>query len=267
MDKIAIVAGAGELPLIIINKIKQRREDFIVLAFQEIAKKEIEKLAGRVYWLHFGELNKLMTTLKKEQVRKLLFSGRIDKKLILQQTHFDKEAKDLLGKMKDKGDFSLLKTLADMFEKGSIELLSPYLYLNSFLTKKGTLGSKEPSEKEKKDIELGYKIAKNIAELDIGHTVVIKDGVIFAIETVEGTDAAILRGGNLAQKNAVVVKVARPEQDSRFDHPPVIGLNTIKTAVEANISVIAFEAGKTIVLEKEALIETCDANNIALVGI
>lgn len=268
MDRIAVIAGAGELPFLIINKIQKKRKAILVLALKGITNKEITKLSDRVYWLHLGEIEKLITILKESGIDKLIFSGKIDKKLLLlKNCHFDNKAKQFLSKMEDKGDLSLLGTLANIFEKEGIELLSPYLYLNSYLVGKGTLSKKKPSAAEMIDINLGWKIAKNIAHLDIGHTVVVKEGIIFAVESIEGTDSTIRRGGKLARGGAVVVKVARPNQDSRFDHPPVIGLDTLKVSSEAGISAIAFEAEKTIVLEKKSLIKGCNARNIALIGI
>ncbi len=278
MNRIAVVAGAGKLPFLIIDKIKKRREDALVLALKGITKKEIMKLGNRVCWLHLGELEKLIAILKEEGITKLIFSGRIDKRTLLQKHHFDSKVKQFLGKMKDKGDLSLLGTLANIFEEEGIELLSPYIYLNSYLVGKGILSKRKPSAREMMDIKFGWEIAKSIANLDIGHTVVVKEGIIFAVESVEGTDSTIRRGGKLAKKGAVVVKVARPvrnkflngssyNQDSRFDHPPVIGLNTLKISSQAGISAIAFEAEKTIVLEKDSIIKGCNANNIALIGL
>lgn len=277
-DRIAVIAGAGELPFLIIDKIKKRCEDILVLALKGITKKEIIKLGDKVYWLHLGELEKLIAILKEEGIRKLIFSGRIDKRLLLQQSHFDSKVKQFLGKMENKGDLSLLGTLANIFKEEKIKLISPYIYLNSYLVGKGVLSKRKPSAREMMDIKVGWKIAKSIANLDIGHTVVVKEGIIFAVESVEGTDSTIRRGGNLSKKGAVVVKVARPvrnkflngsryNQDSRFDHPPVMGLDTLKISSQVGISAIAFEAEKTIVLEKKALIKGCNTHSIALIGI
>jgi DUF1009 family protein len=267
MEKIAVIAGAGELPFLIIDKIKKRRGDALVLALEGITKKEIIKLGDKVYWLHLGELEKLIAILKEGGIKKLVFSGRIDKRLLLQQSHFDGKVKQFLRKMEDKGDLSLLGTLVNIFKEEKIKLLSPYIYLNSYLVGKGILSKRKPSTREMMDIKAGWKIAKSIANLDIGHTVVVKEGIIFAVESVEGTDSTIRRGGNLSKKGAVVVKVARYNQDSRFDHPPVIGLDTLKISSQVGISAIAFEAEKTIVLEKKSLIKGCNAHNIALIGI
>ncbi len=267
MDRIAVIAGAGELPFLIIDKIKKRREDVLVLALKGITKQEIKQLGKKVYWLHLGEFEKLITILKEAEIEKLIFSGRIDKKLLLNNAYFDSKVKQFLGRMKDKGDFSLLWTIANIFEQEGIELISPYLYLNSYLVGKGTLSKRKPNARETLDISLGWDIAKKIAHLDIGHTVVVKEGMIFAVESIEGTDDTIKRGGKLAGKGAVVVKVARYNQDSRFDHPPVIGLDTLKISSKVGISAIAFEAEKTIILEKTSLIKKCNAHKIALIGL
>ena len=267
MDRIAVVAGAGELPFLIIDKIQKRHKKVLVFAFKGITEKAIRKLCDKVYWLHFGELEKLIAILREEGIRKLIFSGKIDKNLILKKRHFDSKVKQILGEMKDKGDLSLLGTLAGFFKETGIELLSPYIYLNSYLVRKGVLSRRKPNTREMMDIKIGWKIAKNIARMDIGHTVVVKEGIVFAVESVDGTDSTIRRGGKLAKEGAVVVKVARPNQDARFDHPPVIGLDALKISSRVGISAIAFEANKTIVLDKDSLIEGCNANNIALVGL
>jgi len=262
-----VLAGAGELPALIINKIKKRREHFLVLALKGITKREVDKLTSKVYWLHLGELEKLIAILKESGINKLIFSGKVDKKLLLDNPHFDNNVKQFLYKMEDKGDFSLLWHIANIFEKEDIELVSPYEYLKSNLVGKRVLSKRKPTSKENLDISLGWNIAKNIAHLDIGHTVVVKEGMVFAVESIEGTDETILRGGKLAGKGAVVIKVARPNQDARFDHPPVIGLNTLAVSLKAGISAIAFEAEKTIVLEKQTLIKKCNAKGVALIGL
>ena len=267
MDTIAVAAGAGELPLVVIEKIKQRGERAIILAFDGITDKDVNKSKDKIYWLRFGKLGELIDIFKRENVKKLIFSGGIDKRLLLEYGFFDSEAKRFLEGMKDKGDLSLLRTLSEVFKREGIELISPYIYLKPYLLGEGIVSERAPSASESKDIEFGWKIAKNIAHLDIGHAVVVKGGMIFAVESVEGTDAMILRGGKLAGGNAVVVKVARQHQDERFDHPPVIGLNTIKAASGAGISAIAFEAGKTIVLDKDFLVKECKSSDIALTGI
>lgn len=267
MERIAVVSGSGELPFLIINKIKNRREDILVLALKGITKKEVKRLGKRVYWLHLGEIEKLIAILREAGIKKIIFSGKIDKKLLLNNRHFDNKVRQFLGRMEDKGDFSLLWNIANILEQEDIELISPYIYLKSNLVGKGVLTKRKPTPGENLDINLGWNVAKNIAHLDIGHTVVAKEGMIFAVESIEGTDATIKRGGKLAGKGAVVVKVARPNQDSRFDHPPVIGLNTLGIALQAGISAIAFEAEKTIVLEKKSLISRCNTNKISLIGI
>jgi DUF1009 family protein len=267
MERIAVLAGAGELPSLIINKIKKRRENVSILALKGITQKKITKLSSKVYWLQLGEVEKLLTILKESGINKLIFSGKIDKKLLLDNRHFDSKVKQFLDKMEDKGDFSLLWHIANILEKEDIELISPYEYLKSNLVGKRVLSRRKPTSRENFDISLGWNIAKNIAHLDIGHTVVVKEGMVFAVESIEGTDAAILRGGKLAGKGAVAVKVARPNQDSRFDHPPVIGLNTLDVSRKADISAIAFEAEKTIVLEKQSLVKGCNDYGIALIGL
>ncbi len=255
------------MPFLIIDKIQKRHQKVLVFAFKGITEKAIRKSGDKIYWLHFGELEKLIAILREEGIRKLIFSGKIDKKLILKKRHFDSKLKQILGKTKDKGDLSLLGTLAGFLEEAGIELLSPYIYLNSYLVRKGVLSKRKPNTREMMDIKIGWKIAKNIARMDIGHTVVVKEGIVFAEESIEGTDSAIKRGGKLAGEGAVVVKVARPNQDARFDHPPVIGLNTLEVSLKVGISAIAFEAKKTIILEKTSLIKKCNANKIALIGL
>ena len=267
MEKTAVIAGSGELPFVIIDKIRNRREDILVLALKGITRKEINKLGKKVYWMYLGEVEKLITLLKEAGISKLVFSGKIDKKLLLDNKHFDSKVKQFLSRMEDKGDFSLLWNIANILEQEDIELVSPYTYLKSNLVGKRVLSKRKPTPRENLDINLGWNIAKNIAHLDIGHTVVVKGGMIFAVESIEGTDATIMRGGKLAGKGAVVVKVARPNQDSRFDHPPVIGSDTFKVSHKAGISAVAFEAEKTIVLEKKSLIKGCNTHNISLIGI
>lgn len=267
MEKIAVIAGEGKLPFLLIGKIKERGQLPVILALEGIADKRITQQAHPVYWLQIGELKKMLSTLKKEVVGKLIFSGRVDKRLVFESPGVDGRIERLLRQMEDKGDRSLLRTLAGIFEREGIKLVSPYEYLSSYIVNPGVLSKREPSSQEMADIRFGWNIAKNIANLDIGNTVVVKEGIILAVECVEGTDSTIIRGGKLGGRGSVVVKVARDNQQSRFDHPPVIGLTTCKVCSSVGIFTIGFEAGKTILLEKEVLLQECNSRNIALVGL
>jgi len=171
-----------------------------------------------------------------------------------------------LARMVHKKDDSLLRGVADELESEGIVVRESTLYLDSIVAQRGVLSKRKPAKDERRDIEFGWQMAKEIGRLDIGQTVVLKDQVILAVEAIEGTDEAIRRGGKLCGQGAVVVKVCKPQQDLRFDLP-AIGTQTIKSMEESKATCLAVEAGKTIILERETVIHEADRAGITIIAV
>jgi len=265
-EKIALVCGRGNLPGLLIHKIKERKEPLLILAINKLTSPEIVSEEKEVHWFDLGQLGEVLAILKNKQVKKLLTGGEIDKKLLFQRSLLDKEAKHFLDSLEDKRDLSILKGLEQIFAQEGIEFIDPYPYLAGLLTEKGFFSQRKPTPSESKDIELGWKVAKRLSSEDIGHTVVLKQGRILAVEAAEGTNRTIKRGGKLGGKGTIVVKVARERQNLKFD-PPVIGSETVEVCQEARASALAFEAKKTIVVDKEKMVQMSNSSGMSLVGL
>lgn len=264
--KIGLIAGWGELPLTFAKTAYEKKDDLVIIAIKSSASREIEKY-GKTLWFSFTEPQKIIDRLKKEGVNKLVMLGKIEHKSILFHIHkFDERAKKFLSSLKDKRAKSILHSIIKELENEGFEFIDPTPYLSSLLVEEGFLVNNIEDESIKKDIQFGMKIAKEIAELDIGQTVVVKDGVVIAVEGVEGTDKCIIRAGELAGEGTVVCKAARKNQDMRYD-VPVIGLLTLESMKKAKAKVLAVEAGKTYILDREKFIKKAKDYGISVLGV
>ncbi|MBM3252777.1 MAG: LpxI family protein [Candidatus Omnitrophica bacterium] len=267
MNKIGLIAGNGKFPILFAQAAKNKRYKVICIAITEETDKSIAEFVDKIFWIGLGEFSRLFSVFKQEGIKKAIMAGQIKKVHIFdKELRLDKEAKNLLNSVRDKRDTSLLSTVINRLKMQGIEVINSATFLDEFLPQPGLLTKRHPTEDEKRDIEFGFPIAKEIAGLDIGQTIVIKDKVVVSVEAVEGTDEAIRRAAVLAGPGLVVIKVARPSQDMRFDIP-VIGLTTIRTLVEVGSRVIAVEARKTLLIDRENLIEFANTNDISLIAI
>jgi len=178
--------------------------------------------------------------------------------------NFDEEAKEALGKIRDKKDYAIFNGVAGVLKKIGVEVLDSTMYFKDLIPQKGVITKRSPSKEESEDINYGEKIARQMAGFDIGQTVAVKDRTVIAIEAIEGTDGTIARAGGLVSGGFVVVKTARPDQDMRFD-VPLIGPDTIRVAIKAGATAFALESGKTLLMDKEELIKLADASNLSVV--
>ena len=192
-------------------------------------------------------------------------AGKVSKTFMFKDIRPDLRAIALYMRLKDRKDDSLLLGIVSELEKEGIRVEEPTRYVPHLLAEKGVITKRKPKKEELKDIEFGWPIAKEMGRLDIGQTVVVKNMAVLSVEAIEGTDAAIRRAGELGRGGIVVIKVAKPKQDMRFD-APVIGLNTIRTLKEAKAAALCIEAGKTILLEKEDMIKLADKEKICIIG-
>lgn len=266
-NRIALIAGNGKFPILFAQEAKKKAVDIVAIAINEETEKELERYVDKIYWLGVGELQKLFQVLLKEKLTTAVMAGQVKHKALFDKSiKIDPLMQKLLDTVKDKKTDSLIGAVAKRLEAAGVKLLDSTMFLSELLPEKGVLTKKPLDEKILGDIEFGKEIAKSIAGLDIGQTVVVKDKVVLAIESIEGTDEAIKRGAKYGKEGIVVVKVSKPNQDMRFD-VPIIGPETIKLLNQLKAACIAIEAKKTLIIDKEETIQLADVLKVAIVAI
>jgi DUF1009 family protein len=266
MKKLGLIAGTGDLPKVIASEARSLGYKVIAIALDPLADKSISSYVDEIKWVNVGKFGEIINSLKKNGIKEAVMAGKVSKSLLYKsKIKPDLKAVKLLFSLKDRSDDSILLAITKELVKEGIKLLDITNFSSEVLTPEGVLTKNRPTADEWKDIAFGWKIAKEIGRLDIGQTVVVKDQAVMAVEAIEGTDEAIRRGGELANKGAVIVKVSKPNQDMRFD-VPVIGMDTLKTMIGVNAKVLCLEARKSIILEKDKIIKEADHAGIAVVG-
>jgi hypothetical protein len=266
ISRIGLIAGNGRFPLLFAQSARKQGVEVLAIAHKGQTLPELEKYVNKIYWIKVGQLGKLIKILKAEKIKDAAMVGGITKTLMFSQVAPDFHALSLLAKLKTMNDDVLLRAVAKEIENQGITIHESTLFLTHLLSPSGCLTRRKPNKKEIKDIEFGWRIAKEIGRLDIGQSIVVKDQVVLAVEAIEGTDEAIRRAGKLGKrKGLVVIKVSKPQQDMRFD-VPAIGPKTINTMEEAGGSVLAIESGKTLLIDKEELIQSANKANISIVA-
>lgn len=266
-NKLAIVAGNGELPVLLIKSAREQGFTTCALAVTEEAKYKLEGLCDKVYRFYPGQITKMLNCIKSEVIHQAVFIGKVPKLDLLRNLHkLDWLAIKNLSRLSNLNDDSIHESIVSLLKQYDIEILPQTKFLKQLFLEKEVLSKRKPTLEERVDIEYGFDIAKKVAGLDIGQTVVVKNKMILAIEAIEGTDEAIKRGCSLSKGEAVVVKVSKPDQDERFDIP-TIGERTIRSLANNGGGILAFEANKTIVTNKEQLITLADKLNICLIAV
>jgi DUF1009 family protein len=262
-----LIAGAGALPREVARTAAQRGRRVRAIGFHGITDPALEKDAD-VRWHHLGEVTAALESLREAGVSEAVMVGKVSKEGLFVAPDgmgADAEAQRLLEKMADRRDDSVLGALADWLEEQGVRLLPQHAWLGDLMAEEGPLGRIQPDPAQLSDVAFGLPLAKAIAGLDIGQTVVVKSRAVLAVEAIEGTDAAIRRAGLVAQ-GACVIKVAKPVQDPRFD-VPAVGTGTLSAMRAAKASCLAIEAGRTLVIDRAALVEQADACGIVLLGV
>lgn len=266
MEKLGLIAGNGKFPLLVAeNAKKDGVKKVVAVAFYGDTSKELAALVDEITWIHVGELGKLIKTFRRAGVTEALMAGQITPTVMFRTLRFDWRLLTLVTRLKNRKADTIFGAIANELAKEGIHLVDSTRFLNSHLPPAGILGRRRLSRKEREDVEFGRGIAKEIARLDIGQTVVVKNKAVLAVEGLDGTDETIRRGGALGKRDVIVVKVAKPNQDMRFD-VPVIGLRTIEAMIQAKAKVLAVEAKKTLFLEKEETIQAADAAKMSIVA-
>jgi UDP-2,3-diacylglucosamine hydrolase len=262
---LGIIAGNGVYPRKLADAARKAgAKKIVVAAFTGETDPSIEKHADVVEWLRVGQLGKLLKFFREQKVQQAIMAGQIAPKNLF-DLRPDWKALLVLAKLKQRNAESIFAAIADELAKVDVDLMPATSFLEDQLAPAGLIAGPKLSRREEEDVDLGWKIAKDIARLDIGQTIIVKNGTVLAVEAFEGTNDAIKRGGALAREGAVMIKVAKPNQDMRFD-VPVIGVETIKVAAESKLRVIAIEAGKTLLLEREAIADLAKRANISIVA-
>ena len=266
ISRIGLIAGNGRFPLLFAQSARKQGVEVLAIAHKGQTLPELGKYVNKIYWIKVGQLGKLIKILKTEKIKDAAMVGGITKTLMFSQVAPDLHALSLLAKLKTMNDDALLRAVAKEIENQGITIHESTLFLSHLLSPSGCLTKRKPNQKEIKDIEFGWKIAKEIGRLDIGQSIVVKDQVVLAVEAIEGTDETIRRAGKLGKrKGLVVIKVSKPQQDMRFD-VPAIGPETINTMQAAGGRVLAIESGKTLLIDKEELIQAANKANISIVA-
>lgn len=265
MDKIGLIAGSGKFPLLVADSARRKGLKVIAVAYKGETMPELASIVDEIAWIGLGQYGHLLSAFKSRGINHVLMAGAITKANMFTGVMPDLKGLALIGKLLIFHDDDILRAVARELEKEGINVVSSVTYLPELLAPSGCLTKRKPSKEEMEDIEFGWIVAKELGHLDIGHCIVVRRKVVLAVEAIEGTDKAILRGGAIAKEKAVVVKVSKPNQDFRFDLPAV-GLNTIKVMSTVDASVLAIEAGKTLIFDKEEMIRLADSKSISIVS-
>ena len=260
MERLGLIAGNGAFPFFVAKNARQRKLEVIAFAIQGETEPSLAGEVSELHWLEFWELERLLDLLKTKGIRKAIMAGQVKKKRLFEERNRLASFKNALA------DRALIQMVIQRLRKIGVELLSSVEFLKESLATKGVLSREVPTEPQWRDIDFGRKVARIVSGFEIGQTVVVRDGVVLAVEGVEGTDQTIRRGGDLGQEGAVVVKMGRPRQDMRFD-VPVVGPQTCRALKEAHCRVLAVEAGKTLLLNRDETLALADEYGLCLVGI
>jgi DUF1009 family protein len=259
-----LIAGNGRFPFLVLEGARSQGIEMAVIALKEEASPELEKIAKRLHWVSLGELSKAIDLMHKEGVTQAVMAGQVKHNKIFSAIRPDWKLAKLLFSLPRKNTDALIGGIARVLKDEGIQLVDSTLFLKPLLPEPGVLTRRAPNEQESADIAYGHSVARQIAEMDIGQTVVISDQACVAVEAMEGTDETIARAARIAAgKTLVVVKVSKPRQDMRFD-VPVVGLPTIEQMKSSRATALAVDAGRTLLFDRQQLIALADAADIAI---
>ncbi len=265
-ERIGLIAGNGRFPIIFAENARQLGYTISAVAHIGETEPELEKHVEKIHWIKIGQFNKLIKAFKEDGVRQAVMLGGIKKTHVFTTVRPDLRMLAIASRLRELKDDAMLREFAAELEGEGIRIRESTFGLNGILVEEGALTKRHPSKKEWDDIRYGWDVAREIGRLDIGQCVVVKDRVIVAVEAVEGTDQAIRRGGELAGEGSVVVKRCKPQQDLRFDLP-AIGPVTIDTMKSVKATVLAVEAGKSVLLDRREMLSLAERAGIAVVGV
>ena len=264
--KVGIIAGTGDLPVVLAHAVKRSGKQLAIISIIKDVNEQLRSLTPHFFQFGVGQVKKIIDSLLKLDALETVIIGSVPKKLLFRPLRLDTKAIKILTRMKDKSDSSIFQAIAEEIESAGIKLLDQRTYLGELLPSEGILTKCKPSKEQSKDIEYGMNLARKIAELGVGQTVVVKNQVPLAVEAIEGTDSAIRRGAGLCKGGAVVAKAVGQEHDFRFD-VPTLGPDTIDVLAMSGAGAMAIEAGKAFVLDANQTIRKAEKAGIPLVVI
>ena len=263
---LGLVAGGGQFPLLCARAAKRQGRSIVAVAHKGETDPLLSEEVDQIEWVYLGQLGRLIETFKKAGASEAIFAGSITKTRIFKDVRPDLRAINLWRRLGNRLDDGILRSIAAELEQEGIQVLPSTILLKRLLVPSGVLTRCKPSEGQWEDIRFGWELAREIGRLDIGQCLVVKDRAVLAIEAIEGTDQTIRRGGQLGGPGAVVIKVCKPGQDTRFDLPSV-GVETIEQMVQVKASVLAVEAGRTLFFDRDSTIDLANRSSIAVVGV
>jgi DUF1009 family protein len=266
LSSIALIAGNGIYPETFITAARKAGvQRLVVAAFLNETKPEIEKLVDAIEWFRVGQLGKMIAFFKKQQIQQVVMVGQIAPKNLF-DLRPDLRLLMMLARIKQRNAETLFGGIADELAKDGVSLLPATTFLESLMPAAGHVMGPQIKKRRWEDAQYGFNIAKESSRLDVGQTVVVKNGTVLAVEAFEGTNEAVKRGGAIGRGGATMVKVSKPNQDMRFD-VPVIGPDTIRNAALAGVDLIALEAGKTLLLGFDEIERECQTSKITIIAL
>ena len=268
--RLGLIAGNGRFPFLVLDAARRAGHDVTVIAIKEEAFPGLADLAAvapaaALHWVSLGQLGTCISLLKAAGVTQAVMAGQVKHVKLFADIVPDLTLMGVLMRLKARNTDALISGIADVLRSNGIELIDSTALLAPLLAREGVLTTHAPTDEQRADLEFGYKVADAIAALDVGQTIAVKSAAVVAVEAMEGTDAVIARAGQLAGAGVRVVKVAKPKQDMRFD-VPVVGVSTIHAMVAAGADVLSVDAGKTLMIEGDAIVVAANFAGIAIVG-
>ena len=265
-NKQGLIAGDGILPVEMARHACENGFEVVCISLADDNVKELKKYCSKVYSCHPGEMTKIEKIFADEAIKQVTFLGKVHKSVLLKLHKFEKRAIEILKSVKRLNDDEVMLLIVREFEKRGITVLDQTIFIKNLMVPSGVLGKYKPTDSQIEDVNYGFWLAKEMGKVDVGQSVVIKDKMAMAVEAIEGTDKCIRRGSKLAKRGAVVVKVAKPTQDKRFDIP-AIGLRTLKTMHRYKAKLIAVEANETIIVNQEQVVKFANKHKIVIMAV
>jgi hypothetical protein len=266
MERVGLLAGNGRFPVIFARTARANGVAVVAVAHEGETPPDLAEQVDAITWVKVGQLEAIIAAFRRHGIRRAVMAGGIHKAGLLEHFAPDERGLRLMARLTTLSDDAVLRALAGELETEGIEVVASTLFLSSLLTPVGALTRRAPDAHQARDIEYGIAVAKAVGRFDVGQTVVVKSGMVLAVEAIEGTDATLRRGGELGRGGAVAVKVSKPGQDLRFD-VPAVGPATVETCRAAGVAVLALEAGKTLLLERDAFLAAAEAAGLVVVGV
>ena len=265
-EKIGIIAGGGQLPLLFAKAASQGGLEIFAAAHEGETDNELVDLVSGLQWVRLGQLGRIIKYFRQQGIDKTVMVGSITKTNIFRDIRPDLKGLGLWNKINVKQDDAILRAVAEGLAKEGIEVVASTGYLPELLFPKGVLTNKKPTRAQQDDIRFGWQMARAVGNLDIGQCIVVRNQTVLAVEAIEGTDAAIKRGGMLGKEKTVIIKLRKPNQDFRFDLPAV-GITTIDSLLEAKAAVLAVEAEHALLFDRETVVRLANKSGIVVVGV